>query len=378
MKKNITIFLIFIYLSSLMFNSCKKEIVQYNNLNDTGYKNIKVLSISQLNDSVYQLKIKSNFHISKSNLQIIRLDLNQNVLDDDILEFYNDSIFEINFNVKKFIRINDLTNELKYNATVDFRAYFKAIDITNNIYVDKIDFSVLWKVINIGGFQLKVKPNVFYNFSELSLFDFMGRGEKLVAPYGLDWTTDRFGHYNSAVFFTKSNASITYLKYNNPANPVIYYNDFTVSFWAKPSRISYSSDDNFLIHPGVNSSNGIKSIGASIGVNQINIQSHVNGIHMTELSFDYDFKDWTQITFRVSGGVIYLFINGVFIKSTNFISSNLCFSLASCQIYKNSGLGISFDNVDKFSPYQGLFDDYMIFTSALTNVEILDLYNQTK
>ena len=371
MKKNIKIAIILIIVSSGIFLGCKRENINYNQF---GNHQIKLDSFVMINDSVGKFKLIKNTFSKYVEVKIIRLDLNTEIYNTSFSQANQDSIQNFDFNTRKFKNIGDLLLEKKMKI-VKIRIISNVLNYSNQLISDTIENQFIWRNQRNSFLFTKV-PDYFYDFNDSRLSDFYAHGSDLKAINNLyQFGIDRFGFDNSAVKFNGNN---NYLRYTDMQNLVFLKNEFTLSFWAKPGKTISQWDRNYLIHPilaGAQYSDG-KGIGLSLGQNQVNIATHTYSWHNCEISYDSNFTDWNQFTINVTGKKVKLYVNGVFRKSSYLISENLYYSLAYCPYYPNSGIGTAFDNY--VASYLGLFDDFIMYKSALTDSEILDLYNQTK
>jgi len=373
MKKNIKIAIMLIIVSSGIFLGCKRENVNYNQF---GNHQIKLDSFVMINDSIGKFKLIKNTFSKYVKVKIIRLDLNTEIYNTSFSQTNQDSIQNFDFNTREFTNIGDLFLEKKAKI-VKIRIICNVLNYSNQLISDTIENQFIWK--NKGQrapFLFTKVPDYFYNFNDSSLSDFYAHASDLKVinnRYIFDF--DRFEFDNSALKFNGNN---NYLRYTDMQNLVFLKNEFTVSFWAKPLKVKTLLWDNYLIHP-IQSNQQFgdgKSVGLALGQNQVNISSHTFGSHNCEITYDDNFTDWNQFTICVSGNKIALFVNGKFCKSSNIIGGNLYFSLAYCPKFINSGIGVAFD--ETYTSYYGMFDDFILYKSALTDSEILNLYNETK
>lgn len=318
-----------------------------------------------------RFRLIKNTYCKYEEIKIIRLDLNSEIDFQSFSQSNQDSIQYFECNFRKFKNISDLLLEKKPKS-VKIKIICNVLNYSNQLISDTIENQItLRNQRNV--FNLSQSPDYYFNFNDSSLTDVYGHASDLIAKNGVEFDSDRFGYSNSVIKFDGS----SFLRYTDMQNLIFLKNNFTVSFWAKPSKAISQWFENYLLHPihaGAQFGDG-KGIGLSLGQNQVNISTHTDFWHTCEFTYDNDFKNWNQFTISVSVNKINLYVNGTLRKSSNTISDNLYFSLAYCKYYPNAGIGVAFGF--NYS-YTGLFDDLMLYKSALTDSEILNLYNETK
>lgn len=260
---------------------------------------------------------------------------------------------------------------------VKIKIICNVLNYSNQLISDTIENQLIWRNQR-SSISFKKVPDYYYNFNDFSLNDFYGQASDLIAKNGVEFDSDRFGYANSAVKF---DGKKSHLRYTDIKNLIFFKNNFTISFWAKPFKNAAAGIDN-LIHPIQLDRQSGRSIGLGLFQDQVYISSQSDrNNHIREIFYGDFFTDWNQFTICVSDNKIALFVDGKFCKSSNIISGDLYFSLAYCKYYQNSGLGVAYDDVGNSAnifSYSGLLDDLVLYKSALTNVEILDLFNETK
>jgi hypothetical protein len=185
---------------------------------------------------------------------------------------------------------------------------------------------------------------------------------------GATLTSDRFGNANKAYSFDGSH----YILIAN--NPIITNSNYSISIWFN-SNNTYCSDWNTLIRSGNNTNcdwrgfainrqdNGTKYGFNDYGNNTYSFQ--------TNTSCNNFFTDvWYNLVFTRNGNIASEYLNGVLINQSNTISY---YPATNCPIFIGSNhLGINNLPLDGFN---GKIDDIGIWSRALTQQEVSDLYN---
>jgi len=204
----------------------------------------------------------------------------------------------------------------------------------------------------------------FYPFNG-NADDASGRGNN-GAVNGPILTTDRFGIADSAYSFDGIN---DFIKIQDAAA-----NDLsprsTISFWIKP-KVGYGSpaEDNIQIiskwgrgGPGLASYNfGVTSSGLPYVAGSDGIKGQ-RAIDTLSIPTD----DWHQLTVVIDLLNFKLFRDGILRFSTNLV-----------QPQQNSSLNLNFgrEETGNYAFYGGKLDDVRIYSRALSEQEVLDLYN---
>ncbi len=177
---------------------------------------------------------------------------------------------------------------------------------------------------------------------------------------GATFSKDRFGKANKAASFNGKNA---FMKAAN--SPQMNSNLLTVSFWAKVNTLP-ASGEVFLLSNG-----GWQERW------KVSLPSHGKPVFTTHAATccnDLDSGDgnalvpgqWKHIVMTHDGIADKIYMSGILVNSKAY-SGNLASTV--------HPLGIGYDPIDNGSFFDGLLDEIQLYNVALTDVEILALYN---
>jgi len=143
------------------------------------------------------------------------------------------------------------------------------------------------------------------------------------------FNNNNFGNLTNGVGFTSTNLGLfefdgTSSYIDTSLNPsIIYQNDFTIEFIAKPfATITTSSEatsgtpgisgKRYILEPTNESDNG--GLGIALGTNAIEVLEHGAGYLPALLSYSTNLSNYNHYTIAVSNKQASLYINGVFVR----------------------------------------------------------------
>lgn len=151
--------------------------------------------------------------------------------------------------------------------------------------------------------------------------------------------------------------------------------NFTVSFWAKPTAsrlvtnesnvdIQTTSNQEFVQTPG-NGGGNIAGAGISIGKNGISIFENVGGNITSPLVYDFatELTDWTQVTVVYENKIPRVYINGVPVHSGQQSLSDA----VSPTLYTMGGAWGG-------TGFTGYLDELAVFSRSFTDADVADIF----
>lgn len=193
--------------------------------------------------------------------------------------------------------------------------------------------------------------------------DMTGNGHN-ASVHGATLTADRFGTPNSAYMFYNDTAS--YMTVPN-FNTILTSNDISISFWCQAN--SNTSDQPFLATPDSSADRfGIAANYTGVGA----IWDYGNWISGGgRMSYNTGYSSsWEHYVYQVSKtkNIKEIFLNGVLIDSSAYVvdynPKGKTLHIGGATSWANSWLG-----------FPGAIDDIRIYNRALTDTEVVTLYN---
>ena len=213
----------------------------------------------------------------------------------------------------------------------------------------------------------------FYPFNG-NANDESGNGNNGVVN-GATLTTDRFGKANSAYSFDGVN------DYIGQKETLSVVNTFAISVWINPmlntheidiegSKVGGTNGQKYVIAPDqgdVTWGSGHAGVGISSGINGVSVYEHAADYMPPLLVWQSDLISWTHIVVVYNNKQPRLYINGNFVK-TGLTSSKI-------NIHPSNTIG---GGLSGYGFFHGSIDDIRIYNRALTDAEVLALYNEGK
>jgi len=145
--------------------------------------------------------------------------------------------------------------------------------------------------------------------------------------------------------------------------------DLTISTWINNQNAEINSvlTKTFNTNEGPYTSYGINAHGSATGSDPrfvFSVNTDALGEQFLNDTDPYNFNEWYHVVGTYNGSVMRLYVNGVF-KSEVAISGNLSYNAAEIVIG---------DNPSSATTYQGHVDDVRLYSRALTQTEISELY----
>ena len=156
---------------------------------------------------------------------------------------------------------------------------------------------------------------------------------------------------------------------------------FTMEFWAYP-RAGYrmlpegggvgTSGQSYAIFPDWGGYGGMAGAGVCVGTNGISVMEHADNYMPSMLSYTNDINGWVHVAVVYTNKQPVLYVNGVKVR-TGITSTETA-------VYPSKNLGNSYASADgyqfdTYGPYNGLLDEVSIYNRALSQDEILAIYN---
>lgn len=186
-------------------------------------------------------------------------------------------------------------------------------------------------------------------------------------------TSDRFDRIDQSYYFNGVNSNID-LGINTSINSIS--NSFSITYWIKPESFGGTIIANY-------SSQGLPMSSVWRFVSKITSNGKVYFAYINssnpmwqELSSNeliIDLNKWHHCVYTRSGATSNLYINGVLVSSKNNLEiGNLDNPTSPAATTK---IGYNFPSEPNFDYYKGLIDDIGIWNRALTEKEVINLYN---
>lgn len=202
---------------------------------------------------------------------------------------------------------------------------------------------------------------------------------------GAIFCNDNMGVLNSAL---NQSVNGSYIRTQSVINNV--YNNFSISFWANPAQADIVKNQGItgqegpatmsIIHPPHGTTNwgsgSNAGVGINVGTNQIQIVEHTDNYISSPLVYSGQIIGWHHFVLVYNQHIPKLYMDGSIVatglqSTIQFVRPGSGF----CNLYTNSGFGNSFDpNGNPIGNYKGDYDDIGIWNRALTDQEILALY----
>ena len=150
-------------------------------------------------------------------------------------------------------------------------------------------------------------------------------------------------------------------------------NDWSMSFWAKPTSThqidsigGVGSDGlaKYIVYPFNATSYGY-SAGISMGTNGVSVYEHGSGYFPCRVAYDATASPltaWTHVVLTLTGGDYVLYVNGTQVAVGTTGQANML---------RSDALGTT----GPYGGYNGLIDEYVCFTEALSSADVTALYN---
>lgn len=268
---------------------------------------------------------------------------------------------------------SSVVTQLKEETIYFVRAY--ATNLKGTSYSSEISFKTL------PGSTLKNELIAYYSFSGNAL-DQSGNanhGKVLGSP---QLTTDRYNNANSAYSFSTANAGFgtQNQEINIPFKPTFNTKTITVAAWVNPVTYGWAGntpDYSVIIsrfQDGYSNPNGqvwtltcqttkIESyiLNASSANNQTNT--------LVASPSPIPLNKWSHVAITYDGNTLKLYINGDLIQSKT--SGLILNTLSSSGI----SIGESFNANGYWNPFNGKIDDVAIYSRALSDIEMKNLFN---
>lgn len=197
----------------------------------------------------------------------------------------------------------------------------------------------------------------------------LGTPHNITSEQGVNELAYRFNGEDSNISFSRTSLNID--------------NDITVSFWMKPSRdegVIVSQDWNYIglehgwaISLGANKheSNNALSLTWSSG----DYKNNANNNNVVQTAANVVSLDvWQNVVIRKNANLVDIFLDGVLVMSKNIAFSEIAWPFNSA---RQLSIGKGVNHPDMYNRYfAGALDDLAIWNSALTNVQIEQLYRQ--
>jgi hypothetical protein len=183
--------------------------------------------------------------------------------------------------------------------------------------------------------------------------------------YGATLTADRFGNANSAYIFNGINNYIE-VPYNLELNPT---NAITISAWIKAYNLGWDSYSNYIVSTEQNSPNNGYSLRG--GAKSVTIMISGGGSWYTAQSTygTVDTGAWYHLVGVYNGSGLLLYLDGSLSASTSY-GGGITASTGPLLIGTSPGSFLRWFN--------GIIDDIRLFNRALSDSEIVALYNETQ
>jgi hypothetical protein len=180
---------------------------------------------------------------------------------------------------------------------------------------------------------------------------------------------DRWGHANSAYLF--ANSPTTYISVPN-FNTILTSNNISVSFWAQAT--ANTSDQPFLAQPDSQADRfGIAVQYESNGEiwDYGNLVSPNGRMNYSGSSYS---SAWIHYVFLISQSqnIKKIFMNGVMVDSNSYTNAGMSYSPAG----KTLNIGGGYGSNGPWAGFPGPIDDIRIYNRALSDAEVLYLYNE--
>ncbi len=187
------------------------------------------------------------------------------------------------------------------------------------------------------------------------------------AVNGATLSQDRFGNENSTYSFDGVSSKITVSSFNLTLN-----NGYTFTAWVKPNSLNY--DDNNIVSldaiafEGTNSSSFGLSAGLCNGnINRLYFRHRNSSSILEKIGCKIPENTWVHMVLTFNGSKITCYYNGIMydnLSITDFQNPEKILRI---------GYGISRNNNGFY--FKGLIDDIGIWNRALTEKEVINLYN---
>ncbi|MBL0057141.1 MAG: beta-propeller fold lactonase family protein [Chitinophagaceae bacterium] len=184
---------------------------------------------------------------------------------------------------------------------------------------------------------------------------------------GVTLTTDRFGNANKAYHFDGAVGS--YIRVPAGNFPTT---DRTVSFWFNAERLDYYLPTPFSYGGNVCNDNFITVLNHYSWPNTYTVIAHCATNRISAPYVTEPINNWYHFTATISGSTQKIYINGVLQQTENtFITPTYVTGTSALM-----GAMVNTDGNSIFAGYfQGKLDEFRIYNSALTDAQILQLYN---
>ena len=143
----------------------------------------------------------------------------------------------------------------------------------------------------------------------------------------------------------------------NISNPTKLTDDFTIAAWIYPTRVDDSYEMIYTQGDGL----------AYFAVRDSKLHVYITGIYETNLGF-INADEWQHVAVTRTSGVLNLYRNGVEYNGNRPTQSGTI---------NNNNPGIIGKWYNNSNYFQGNIDEVGIFNTALTEAEILSIYNAT-
>ena len=252
--------------------------------------------------------------------------------------------------------IEAASGSIKIIVPVDARTGKLSVTVDNNTAASTTDLIVLKDIPHPG-------LVVFYPFNG-NAND--GSNNKLNGiPAGVTWVEDRFGNPGKAALF---NGAGNYIRVANAA-PLQISGSITIACWIKVSALKTSSVVSRFCDPNISTAGfdfDTDNI-AGNGTFGLNVKNPAPGIVWT--IHKYAAGEWVFIACTLDGTVINYYIN-----DKNILSSDESKELINCSA---ADLIIGSNYAHSARYFDGVMDDLAIYNRALSENEVMALYNQT-
>jgi hypothetical protein len=182
---------------------------------------------------------------------------------------------------------------------------------------------------------------------------------------GITWVTDRKGNSNSACNFNGTDA---YISVPNSQSLQLNTNQLTFALWFNCRTTGGNKLAAFLQKN--NATSDLPQYGFHLNpYNRINfgIMDNTNSIQWISYDYSFQYNQWYFLALTWDGSTVKIYINNLLV-STQSLNKQMKADTHPLEIGRDVGGAIEW--------YDGILDDLRIYNRALSNAEILNLYNQ--
>ena len=268
-------------------------------------------------------------------------------------------------NLRYDIYLDTINPPFNFISEVYNPYYFISSPLTGNrtyywqikaIYNYGVTYSNVWRFTTVG---LPTNGLVAYYPFNGNTIDESGNNNNGL-NYGATLTMDRFYNSNSAYYFNGSNSYIN-VTHSSSIQPTT---GLTLSAWVMFYRLDYTS---CLLGKGYDNTAGYYGLWYDSTYQCINFQMNFpnNSQNNVSLCTTLQYNTWYHITGTFDGSTMNIYFNGQFYNSLN-VSGTLGSNYADLKIGRNASGHF----------FNGNLDDIRIFNRAITDNEVLQLYNE--